>query len=115
MVAKGILKPTISREEDQFLSELVEKCCEFEANERIDFKTICNLIETQFSKLDQTQQPNKINNQEINQKQNLNEEYNVMKNQNEAKNEDYNKAPPASNEYNISPAQHDYNSMQLQN
>ena len=49
MVTKGILKPTISREEDQFLSELVEKCCEFEANERIDFKTICNLIETQNS------------------------------------------------------------------
>ena len=60
------MKPTISREEDQFLSELVEKCCEFEANERIDFKSICNLIETQFSKLYLTQQHkrNNANNQE---------------------------------------------------
>ena len=81
MVAKGILKPTISREEDQFLSELVEKCCEFEANERIEFKSICNLIETQFSKLDQLHQnqqnvnSNKPNEQELMAPANSTEEY----------------------------------------
>ena len=101
MVAKRILKPTISREEDQFLSELVEKCCEFEANERIEFKSICNLIETQFSKLDQSNQnqQNANNNQEVNQKQNLNEEY---------------KTTPSQLEYKMAPPQNDYNSMLLQ-
>ena len=49
-VTKGILKPTISKE-DQFLSELVEKCCEFEPNKRIEFKSICNLIEEHLPKL----------------------------------------------------------------
>ena len=51
LVAKGILKPTISKEEDQFLSELVEKCCEFEPNKRIEFKSICNLIEEHLPNL----------------------------------------------------------------
>ena len=87
------MKPTISNEEDQFLSELVEKCCKFEANERIEFKSICNLIETQFSKLDQTQQPNKNNDNNV---------------------ERYMMAPGHKDEeYKTTPA-HDYNSMQLQ-
>ena len=54
------MKPTISKEEDQFLSELVEKCCEFEPNKRIEFKSICNLIEENSSNL--AEQPNQINN-----------------------------------------------------
>ena len=44
MVTKGGLRPTISREEDQFLSELVEKCSEFDPNQRLDFHAICSLI-----------------------------------------------------------------------
>ena len=67
-----------------FLSELVEKCCEFEPNKRIEFKTICNLIEEHSPNL--AQQPNQKNN--TNQNEN---EYKITTAQQQA---DYNILSP---------------------
>ena len=93
------MKPTISKEEDQFLSELVEKCCEFEPNKRIEFKSICNLIENHFSKLDENETQNHKKENKINFQPNV---------------EQYQVAPtPNNDEYKTTPAQNDYNVMKL--
>ena len=89
-VTKGVLKPTISKEGDQFLSELVEKCCEFEPNKRIEFKSICNLIEEHLPKL--------INQNEI--------EYKITKSQHQETN-----TLSAQHEYNILSAQQQENNI----
>ena len=80
------MKPTISKEEDQFLSELIEKCCEFEPNKRIEFKSICNLIEKHFSRYSTHHL------QQIQIESNNNKE-----------------------EYKTTPTQHEYNQMKIQN
>ena len=108
LVTKGILKPTISKEEDQFLSELVEKCCEFEPNKRIEFKSICNLIEGHSPNL--VEQPNQNNNTNQN-----GSEYHITTAQQQA---DYNILLPQQQQadYNtlLPQKQADYNTSSIQ-
>ena len=105
LVTKGILKPTISKEEDQFLSELVEKCCEFEPNKRIEFKSICNLIEEHSPNLAEAEQPNQINNTNQNAS-----EYNITTAQQQT---DYNILLLQQQENNKPTSHENYDEMEL--